>query len=91
MLLLDITTFELENSFKIFKRWEPAKNMFSPDKPKVVNQWFNAGGGLMVTLYDVESIKDYATYNFLFSDLCHVEVFPVVGAEEFKKFAFICL
>lgn len=45
MLLLDIITFELENSFKIFKRWEPAKNMFSPDKLKVVNQWFDAGGG----------------------------------------------
>lgn len=47
--------------------------------------------GAYSPLYDVESIKDYATYNFLFSDLFHVEVFPVVGAEEFKKFAFKCI
>jgi len=91
MLLLAITTFELENSVKVFKRWEQAENMDSPNRLKVVNQWFDAGGGRIVTLYDVECIKDYAAYNFLFSDLCHIEVFPVVGAEEFKKFASKCV
>lgn len=91
MLLLDITTFELENSVKVFKRWEQAENMVSSDGLKIIDQWFDAGGGRIVTLYDVESVKDYAAYNFLFSDLCHIEVFPVVGAEEFKKFASKCM
>ncbi|WP_269851159.1 DUF3303 domain-containing protein [Methanosarcina horonobensis] len=88
MLLLDITTFELEDSVKVFKRWEQVESKGSPKGLKVVNQWFDAGGGRIITVYDVESIKDYVTYNFSFTDLCHVEVFPVIGAEEFKK---ICI
>ncbi|MHC1757894.1 MAG: DUF3303 domain-containing protein [Methanosarcina sp.] len=91
MLLLDITTFELENSVKVFKRWEQVESKGSPKGLKVVNQWFDAGGGRIITVYDVESIKDYAAYNFSFTDLCHIEVFPVVGAEEFKKFALKCM
>ncbi|WP_440944816.1 DUF3303 domain-containing protein [Methanosarcina sp. T3] len=86
VLLLDITTFELENSVKLFKRWEQVQNKGIPKGVKIINQWFDAGGGRMITVYDVESIKDYAAYNILFTDLCHIEVFPVVGAEEFKKF-----
>lgn len=41
----------------------------------------------MITLYDVETVKDYITYNLPFTDLCQVDVFPVIEAEEFKKFA----
>lgn len=91
MLLLDIVTFELENSAKVFKRWEHVESKVSPKGLKVVNQWFDAGGGRIITVYDVESIKDYVTYNFSFTDLCHIEVFPVIGAEEFKKFASKCM
>lgn len=91
MLLLDITTFELENSAKVFKRWEQAKDMVSPKGLKVVNQWFDAGGGRIITVYDVESVKDYVAHNYLFTDLCQIEVFPIVGAEEFKKYAFKCM
>jgi len=91
VLLLDITTFELENSVKLFKRWEKVQSKGTLKGVKVLNQWFDAGGGRMITIYDVESIKDYAAYNLLFSDLCHIEVFPVVGAEEFKKFVSKCM
>ncbi len=91
MLLLDITTFELENSAKIFKRWDQVESKGFPDGLKVVSQWFDAGGGRIITVYEVESIKDYVAFNFSFTDLCHVEVFPVVGAEEFKKFASKCV
>lgn len=91
MLLLDITTFELENSLKVFKRWEQSEGKGFPEGLKVVNQWFDAGGGRVITIYDVDSIKDYVTHNFSFTDLCHVEVFPVVGSEEFKKFALKCM
>ncbi len=31
MLLLDITTFELENSVKVFKRWEQVEGEGSPE------------------------------------------------------------
>ncbi|MGI5945726.1 MAG: DUF3303 domain-containing protein [Methanosarcina flavescens] len=47
----------------------------------------NAGGGRVITLYDVETVKDYITYNLPFTDLCQVDVFPVIEAEDFKKFA----
>ena len=72
MLLLDITTFELENSVKVFKRWEQVEGEGSPEGLKVINQWFDAGGGRIITVYDVESIKDYVAYNFSFTDLCQV-------------------
>jgi len=90
MLLLDITTFDPENSRELFKRWEKAESIISPNGLKIVNQWFDAGGGRMITLYDVESVKDYMTYNLPVADLCQVEVFPVVEAEEFKNFISKC-
>ncbi len=86
MLLLDITTFEVENSAKILKRLKQVENMGSPKGLKIVDQWFDASGGRVVTLYDVETVKDYATYNLPLTDMCQVEVFPVVGADEFRKF-----
>ena len=91
VLLLDITTFELENSMELFKRWGQVESKGFPKGLKVVNQWFDAGGGRVITIYDVESIKDYTAYNLSFNDLCRVEVFPVVGTEEFKKFASKCM
>lgn len=91
MLLLDITTFNLENSMELFKRWEQVKSEVSPKGLKVVNQWVDAGGERVITIYDVESIKDYTSYNLSFNDLCRVEVFPVVETEEFKKFASKCM
>ncbi|MHC1757892.1 MAG: DUF3303 domain-containing protein [Methanosarcina sp.] len=87
MLLLDITTFEPEQGMELFKRWELVENMELPKGLKVINQWFDAGGGRAVTLYDVETIEDYMAYNFPFTDLCHVEVFPVMEAGNYKKFA----
>ncbi len=87
MLLLDITTFEPEQGMELFKRWELVESLELPDGLKVINQWFDAGGGRVITLYDVETIEDYMAYNFPFTDLCKVEVFPVMEAEEFKKFA----
>jgi hypothetical protein len=91
MLLLDIITFELENITKIFELWENLKSKGFPEGIKVVNQWFDAGGGRIITVYDVESVKDYVAFNFSFTELCHVEVFPVVGAEEFQKFVSKCV
>lgn len=91
MLLLDITTFEFENSLELFKRWEQVESKGSPKGLKVVNQWFDAGGGRVITIYDVESIKDYTAYNLSFNDLCRVEVFPVVETEEFIKFTSKCM
>ena len=87
MLLLDITTFDPENSMELFKRWEQAKSVDPPNGLKVINQWFDAGGGRVITLYDVETVKDYMTYNLPFADLCEIEVFPVVEAGVFRRFA----
>ncbi|KKG15293.1 hypothetical protein EO98_08525 [Methanosarcina sp. 2.H.T.1A.6] len=87
MLLLDITTFELKNSVKLYERLKQVESKGSPKGLKVVNQWFEAGGGRVITIYDVKSVKDYTAYNSLFTDLCRVDVFPVIGVEEFKKFA----
>jgi hypothetical protein len=85
-LLLDITTFDPEKTMELFKRWEQVEKMGSPDGLKVINQWFDAGGGRVVTLFDAETVKDYIAYNLPFTDLCQVDVFPVIEAEDFKKF-----
>ncbi len=86
MLLMDITTFEPEQGMELLKRWELVGNMDLPKGLKVINQWFDAGGGRAITLYEVETIQDYMAYNFPFTDLCEVEVFPVMEGEDFQKF-----
>ena len=79
MLLIDITTFKPEDSVELFKRWEVGDKA-SPKGLKVVNQWFDVGGGRVITLFDVETVKDYVICNLPFVDLCHVDVFPVIEA-----------
>jgi hypothetical protein len=66
MLLLDITTFKPEDSIELFKRWEEMEKRGYPKGLKVVNQWFNAGGGRVITLFDVETVKDYVICNLRF-------------------------
>ncbi len=85
MLLLDITTFDPKNTIELFKRWEQVENTVFPDGLKVINQWFDAGGGRVITLFDVETVKDYLAYNLPFTDLCQIDVFPVIEAEDFKN------
>jgi hypothetical protein len=87
MLLLDITTFKPENSMELFNRWKQVENLALPQGLKVVNQWFDAGGGRIITLFDVVTVKGYVAYNSQFVDLCHVDAFPVIEAGEFKEFA----
>lgn len=84
---MDITTFEPELGMELLKRWEQVENMDFPAGLKVINQWFDAGGGRVITLYDVETIQDYMAYNFPFTDLCDIEVFPVIEARDFQEFA----
>jgi hypothetical protein len=86
MLLMDITTFAPEQGMELLKRWELVGNMDLPKGLKVINQWFDAGGGRAITLYEVETIQDYMAYNFPFTDLCEIEVFPVMEGEDFQKF-----
>lgn len=87
MLLLDITTFNPENTMELFKLWEQMEKTSAPNGLKIVSQWFDAGGGRVVTLFDVETVKDYLSYNLPFTNLCKIDVFPVIEAEEFKTFA----
>ncbi|MFZ2497480.1 MAG: DUF3303 domain-containing protein [Methanosarcina sp.] len=87
MLLLDITTFDPENILELFKRWEHVESLDYSKGLKVVYQLFDAGGGRVITLYEVETVKDYMTHNLPFTDLCQIEVFPVVESSEFKRFA----
>ena len=87
MLLLEILAFKPEDSMELFKRWDEIEYKGYPKGLKVVNQWFAAGGGRVITLFDVENVKDYVVYNSQFVDLCHVDVFPVIEAGEFKEFA----
>lgn len=88
MLLMDITTFKPENGTELLRRWEQLVSLEFPEGLKVINQWFDAGGGRAITLYEIETIQDYMAYNFPFTDLCEVEVFPVIEASDFQKFAY---
>ena len=87
MLLLDITTFEPEKSMELMKLWEQVESMDFLKGLKIINQLIDAGGGRVFTLYNVETIEDYMAYNFPFTGLCKVEVFPVIEAKGFQKFA----
>lgn len=91
MLLLDITTFEPEKTVEVNKRWEQVESMDFPEGLKIAGQWFDAGGARVFTLYDVETIEDYMAYNLPFSDLCKVEVFPVIEAGDFKRVVSSCI
>jgi hypothetical protein len=86
MLLLEILSFKPEDSMELFKRWKQVEDMTLPQGLKVINQWFDAGGGRVITLFDVETVQDYVAYNSQFVDLCHVDSFPVIEASEFKQF-----
>ena len=86
MLLLDITTFKPDDSMELFQRWKEMESRGYPKGLKVVNQCFDAGGGRVITLFDVESVKDYVAFNSQFVDLCQVDAFPVIEASEFKQF-----
>jgi hypothetical protein len=86
MLLLEILTFKHEDSMELFNRWKQVENLALPQGLKVINQWFDAGGGRIITLFDVETVKGYVAYNSQFVDLCHVDAFPVIEASEFKQF-----
>jgi hypothetical protein len=90
-LLLDITTFEPEKTMELNKRWEQVENMDFPKGLKIINQWVDAGGGRVFTVYNVETIEDYLAYNLPFTDLCKVEVFPVIEAGDFRKVASECI
>ncbi|WP_158024153.1 hypothetical protein [Methanosarcina horonobensis] len=37
-----------------------------PKGLKIINQWFDAGGGRVLILYDVKTVQGYMTYNFPF-------------------------
>ena len=91
MLLLDITTFEPDKTMEINKRWEQVKYMDFPKGLNIINQWFDAGGGRVFTLFDVETIGDYMAYNLPFADLCKVEVVPIVEAAYFEKLVSECV
>ncbi len=91
MLLLDITTVEPEKMIEVNKRWELVESMDFPKGLKIVGQWFDAGGGRVFTLCNVETIEDYMAYNLPFADLCKVEVFPVIEAGDFKRVASECI
>ncbi|MDI9394346.1 MAG: hypothetical protein QM426_02540 [Euryarchaeota archaeon] len=54
MLLLGIKIFELENISKLCERWKQVEKEGYTNGLKVANQLFDAGGGLVVTVYDVE-------------------------------------
>jgi len=84
---MDITIIDPEMLEEAAKRWEMVESMELPKGLKIINQWFDAGGGRVITLCDVETVQDYMTYNFPFMDLSRVDVFPVMEAKEYKKFA----
>jgi hypothetical protein len=91
MLLLDITTFEPEKTIEVNKRWEQVEKMDFPKGLNIINQWFDAGGARVFTLYNVETIEDYMAYNLPFADLCKVEVFPVLEAGDFRRVVSECI
>lgn len=46
MLLLDITTFDPENTMELYKRWEQVEKMGFPNGLKVINNGLMQAGGV---------------------------------------------
>lgn len=64
MLLLNIARISPEHSLEALKHREETESMECPEGVKIVNQWIDAGGNRVFTLYDVESIEARMAYNF---------------------------
>ena len=85
MLFMAIATYEPEKSSEIIKRRQEKGAMEPPKGAKLIGEWNVIGGGKIFRLIDVEDPRAGFAAVLAWSDLCKIEIIPVIETEEAMK------
>ena len=84
MMLMDIITWEPEDSLKIAELYA---NYEYPEGIKVIDEWTDLTGYRTFVIYETEDEKTYASSVLPFIGLCRFETFPVMKLDKFMQLA----
>lgn len=83
MRLILIGTWDPQNRDKIVnKRMEEGR--LAPEGITILGEWLDVSGGRSIWLIDADSARECFKWSLHWSDLCHFEIFPVVGIKDDK-------
>lgn len=85
MLFMSIATYEPEKRNEVIKRRVESGTMSPPKGTKIIGEWTVIGGGKVFRLVDVEDSKAGFAAAVAWSDLCKIEIIPVLETEESMK------
>jgi hypothetical protein len=85
MLFMAIATYEPEKRNEIIKRRQERGAIEPPKGAKLLGEWTVIGGGKVFRLIDVEDPKAALAGTLAWSDLCKIELIPVLLTEESMK------
>ena len=85
MLFMAIATYEPEKRNEIIKRRQERGVIEPPKGAKLVSEWNVIGGGKVFRLIDIEDPKAGFAAALAWSDLCKIEIIPVIETEEAMK------
>ena len=84
MLFMGIATYPPERRNEVVKR-RAEKGMTTPEGIKLINQWVDICGGRVFTLAEANDTAALLAWNFGYSDLCRMELVPVMESEDVMK------
>lgn len=85
MLFMAVATFEPEKRNEVIKRRQERGAIEPPKGTKLIGEWTVIGGGKVFRLIDVEDPKAGFTAALAWSDLCKIEIIPIIETEEALK------
>ena len=85
MLFMAIATYEPEKRNELIKRRQERGAIQPPKGTKLMGEWNVIGGGKVFRLIDVEDPKAGFAAALAWSDLCKIEIIPVIETEEAMK------
>ncbi len=85
MLFMAIATYEPEKRNEMIKRRLERGATQPPKGTKPLGEWSVIGGGKVFRLVEVEDPKAGFAASLAWSDLCKIEIIPVIETEEAMK------
>ena len=85
MLFMSIITYEPEKRNEMIKRRAERAAIAPPKGAKSIGEWSVIGGGKVFRLVEVEDPKVAVGVAAAWSDLCKIEIIPVMETEEVLK------
>jgi hypothetical protein len=85
MLFMSIITYEPEKRNEMIKRRAERAAIVPPKGAKSIGEWSVIGGGKVFRLVEVEDPKVAFGVAAAWSDLCKIEIIPVMETEEALK------